>query len=76
MACRWHTDKKSGLRYHVPECWGTVHDPDGPCHCPDRVPDAEDLDDFNRQVDKRIKGLERDIARLSVAIENLKKMKK
>lgn len=66
MACRWHTDKQTGERFHVPECWGTVHDPDGMCHCPDR-PLEEDED-----VGVRVAELEVQLGRITAALAELR----
>lgn len=62
MACRWHYDKKLNLRYHVPECWGTVHDPDGHCHCDDRVRDDEETSDRVGELEERVRELEKKLA--------------
>lgn len=57
MACRWVVE--GGIRFHVPDCWGTVHDPDGPCHCPRSKETLED----------RIEALEARLARICTILE-------
>lgn len=52
MACRWVIDKSvPGGKYHIPECWGTVHDPEGFCICEDK--DTQDFDDFMETISTR-----------------------
>ncbi len=63
MACRWFTDRETGERWHVPECWGTLHNPDGECHCPDRKPDADEMPD-DEGLETRMRALEDRIAKL------------
>lgn len=50
--CRWIADASvPGGRYHVPGCWGTVHDPDGVCHCPtNRVSELDRIEHLERIV--------------------------
>lgn len=61
--CRWVADASvPGGRYHVPECWGTVHDPHGICHCPPLDGDDE----------ARMDRLERTVASLSAQIQELR----
>lgn len=56
--CRWHTDKKTGQRYHVPGCWGGLHNSDG-CYCyPEKNEDSEKHDDEIDSLKKRVAALE------------------
>jgi hypothetical protein len=57
MACRWVV--QGGVRFHIPDCWGTVHDPDGPCHCTDK----------KENLDERIEALEATVERLMKRLE-------
>lgn len=52
MACRWVV--QDGIRFHIPDCWGTVHDTDGPCHCANK----------KENLDERIDALEATVERL------------
>jgi hypothetical protein len=66
--CRWLVDKKTGLKYHVPECWGGVHNPLG-CYC-DRSEsgweayEREDVDDEFDKLRDRVEELEKQVAAL------------
>jgi len=65
--CAWYDDG-DGVRYHVPQCWGTVHDPDGPCYCRTRPREREegeelpDIYDLLESIDRRLQKLEKDKA--------------
>ena len=55
--CRWVVE--GGVRFHVPGCWGTVHDPDGPCHChTSRQTLDERMDNIESQLKRLIEKLE------------------
>lgn len=66
MACRWVIE--GGVRFHVPDCWGTLHDPDGPCCCPDR---RETLDERLDVMDARLDRLAEAIGKLDAQIRTL-----
>ena len=54
--CRWIDDPEIGW-WHMPECWGTVHDPDGECICPD--------DPGDQSVEARLTRIERRLELIS-----------
>jgi hypothetical protein len=56
--CRWINDPEIGW-WHMPECMGTVHDPEGFCCCPD--------DPNDQSVEARLERIER---RLELALTN------
>lgn len=56
--CRWMT--QGGVRFHVPGCWGTVHDPYGICNCPRTEKTTEDrIDALEAAVERLISRLEK-----------------
>ena len=67
--CRWLIDKETGLKYHVPGCWGGVHNPLG-CYC-DRSEagqaayEREDVDDEFDKLRDRVAALEEQLSTLS-----------
>lgn len=69
--CRWLTDPDTGAKYHVPGCWGGVHDPRG-CYCR-RSKDSEEAyelgeqDDEIERLEDRVKALEEKLEALSPA---------
>lgn len=59
--CRWHTDKQTGERFHVPGCWSAVHDP-WSCDCPRSERSQENYENEVDEIEKlteRVEELER-----------------
>jgi hypothetical protein len=58
--CRWLVDDKTGERYHVPGCWGGLHDPEG-CYCNYNPEDVEEIEKLKMRIDE----LEKKVSALS-----------
>jgi hypothetical protein len=69
--CRWHIDEKTGEKYHVPGCWGGVHDPGG-CYCRRsgsgrEAYEAQEDDDEIEKLVQRVAELEKLVSDLGKA---------
>jgi hypothetical protein len=66
--CRWHTDEKTGEKYHVPGCWGGLMHPEN-CYCRRSSAgratyDAQEDDDEIDKLVQRVADLEKLVSEL------------
>lgn len=65
--CHWITDKETGMRVHIPGCWGGVHDWRG-CYCTRTLAGR---DAYEQQADDDVDLLERRVHALEERLKAL-----